>query len=285
MISEDDILVSCPKPVRYIQAVEEVLETSFQSLEIISTAYVEMGPKKDKPTNAMITTTKIMLKEGYRLGSLKAPRNLYENFISGGYANQVEETTEDQEVGDPNNFVQPCTSQENVGNWTLVELPVILDPNSKNQRGTPEELKRLVELGDKIIQPYQEGIQVIDIGNGGSIREVKIVTTMYEDTKKELIHLLAEYMDIFAWTYQDMPQLDSKIVEHKLPLKPDHSTVKQKLKRMRPKVLLKIKEEVKKQLEVGFLVPVLKKDGKVRMCMDYRDLNQARLKMIFPYLI
>ena len=55
-------------------------------------------------------------------------------------------------------------------------------------------------------------------------------------------------------------------------------------------MLLKIKEEVKKQLNTGFLkvskypqwvaniVPVLKKDGKVRRCVDYQDLNRASPK-------
>ena len=59
-------------------------------------------------------------------------------------------------------------------------------------------------------------------------------------------------------------------------------------------MLLKIKEEVKKQLDAGFLevtkypewvvniVPVPKKDGKVKMCINYRDLNRASSKNNFP---
>ena len=71
--------------------------------------------------------------------------------------------------------------------------------------------------------------------------------------------------------------------------------VKQKLRRMRTEWLLKIKEEVTKQLKVGFIkplhqvdwianvVPVPKKDEKVRMCVDFRDLNKACPKDDFPF--
>ena len=50
-----------------------------------------------------------------------------------------------------------------------------------------------------------------------------------------------------------MPGLSRDIVQHRLPLNPDCSQVKQKLRRMKPEMSLKIKEEVKKQFDVGFL--------------------------------
>ncbi|PKI75254.1 hypothetical protein CRG98_004294 [Punica granatum] len=59
-------------------------------------------------------------------------------------------------------------------------------------------------------------------------------------------------------------------------------------------LLLRIKEDVVKQINAGFLevcnysewvaniVPVEKKDGRVRVCVDYRDLNKASSKDNFP---
>ena len=111
---------------------------------------------------------------------------------------------------------------------------------------------------------------------------MKIGTTLSPATIEELIDLLQDYSDVFAWSYQDMPGLDTDIVVHRLPLREECMPVKQKLRRVKPEMLLKIKEEVKKQLDAGFLemakypqwvaniVPVPKKDGKVRMCVDYR---------------
>uniref|UniRef100_A0A2N9F1L3 Uncharacterized protein n=1 Tax=Fagus sylvatica TaxID=28930 RepID=A0A2N9F1L3_FAGSY len=108
-------------------------------------------------------------------------------------------------------------------------------------------------------------------------REVKIGTRCTTEQKEALIALLREFHEIFAWSYQDMPGLDTDIVVHKIPLKPECKPVKQALRRMKPEVILKIKEEVEKQLKAGFLstvtysdwvaniVPVPKKDGKQRM--------------------
>ncbi|KAI5439319.1 hypothetical protein KIW84_024916 [Lathyrus oleraceus] len=51
-----------------------------------------------------------------------------------------------------------------------------------------------------------------------------------------------------------MPVLDSEIVEHRLPLKLECSPVKQKLRRTHLDMVVKIKEEVQKQIDVVFLV-------------------------------
>ena len=115
-----------------------------------------------------------------------------------------------------------------------------------------------------------------------------------KDIKDELIALLMEFKEIFAWSYQDMLGLDTKIVIHKILVKSECPLVLQALQRMKSEVILKIKEEVEKQLKACFLtaiayfdwvakiVPMPKKDGKVCLCVDYRDLNRANMKENFP---
>ena len=117
---------------------------------------------------------------------------------------------------------------------------------------------------------------------------------MFSEMRQQLYNLLKEFKDIFAWSYKDMPGLDPEIVQHQLPLKPECYLIKQRLRRMKPEVLLNIKEEVEKQFNAGFLavvqypqwvanvVLVPKKDENIRMCVDYRDLNRASPKDDFP---
>ena len=81
--------------------------------------------------------------------------------------------------------------------------------------------------------------------------------------------------------------LDKEIAVHRIPVKPGCLLVRQALRRMKFEIILKIKEEVEKQLNASFLtalaysnwvaniVPMPKKDGNVCMCVDYRDLNRV----------
>nr|KYP41617.1 Transposon Ty3-I Gag-Pol polyprotein [Cajanus cajan] len=91
-----------------------------------------------------------------------------------------------------------------------------------------------------------------------------------------------------------MPGLDRGLVEHRLPMIPGKKPVKQSLRRFAPEVIEKIKEEIERLLKAKFIrtsryaewisnvVPVIKKNGKLRVFIDFRDLNTATPKDEYP---
>ncbi|KAJ9704055.1 hypothetical protein PVL29_005372 [Vitis rotundifolia] len=147
---------------------------------------------------------------------------------------------------------------------------------------------------DERVSPAVGDTEIVDFGTADQPRELRIGSDLSIDERDSLIQLLRAYLDVFAWSYEDMPGLDPSIVQHRLPLLPHARPVKQKLRRLHPRWSLQVKEEIQKQLSVGFLsvveypewlanvVPVPKKDGKVRVCVDFRDLNKASPKDDFP---
>lgn len=110
----------------------------------------------------------------------------------------------------------------------------------------PKELARLLQQESKLIQPHQESLETVNLGTEDCKKEIRIGANLHAKVKKRLIELLHEYVNVFAWSYQDIPGLDTNIVMHCLPLKQDCPPVKQKLRRTRPDMAIKIKEEVQK---------------------------------------
>ncbi|PKI53834.1 hypothetical protein CRG98_025775 [Punica granatum] len=154
-----------------------------------------------------------------------------------------------------------------------------------------ESLRRLEDRQLTSLKPT-EGINV---GTKDEPRTLKIGTGLDPTQRARMIDFLTRYQEVFAWSYADMPGLDPSIVKHFLPLDTEKFPPKrQQLRRQRASLLLRIKEEVVKQINAGFLevcnysewvaniVPVEKKDGRVRVCVDYRDLNKASPKDNFP---
>ena len=72
-----------------------------------------------------------------------------------------------------------------------------------------------------------------------------------------------------------MPGLDTDIVQHFLPLKPECVPVKQKLRRTHPDMAVKIKEEVQKQIDVGFLVTSTYPNGWPILCLFLRKMEKS----------
>jgi hypothetical protein len=84
-----------------------------------------------------------------------------------------------------------------------------------------------------------------------------------------------------------MSGLDHSIVEHRLPIKPGYQPFQQHPRQCNPKIYPDIKADITKLLDAGFIrqcryvewisniVPIYKKNGKLRVCIDFRDLNKA----------
>jgi hypothetical protein len=106
--------------------------------------------------------------------------------------------------------------------------------------------------------------------------------------------LLREFADVFTWTYEDLKTYDTSVIEHKIPLKEEAKTFKQKLRQINPTLLSVMQREVKKLLDaqiivplrysiwVANLVPVRKKSGEIRLCVDFRNLNRSSRKDNYP---
>ena len=91
-----------------------------------------------------------------------------------------------------------------------------------------------------------------------------------------------------------MKEYDPTIIQHTIPIKENEKTFKQKLTRINPLLILLIEKEVKKLFDVKIivpirfsnwianLVPVRKKSGEIKICIDFRNLNKASLKDNYP---
>uniref|UniRef100_A0A2N9IID4 Uncharacterized protein n=1 Tax=Fagus sylvatica TaxID=28930 RepID=A0A2N9IID4_FAGSY len=125
--------------------------------------------------------------------------------------------------------------------------------NSDEEIELPNDILEALERQDEGSKPNIEELEIVNLANEGEEpREVKIGTRCAAEQKEALIALLREFHEIFAWSYQDMPGLDTDIVVHKIPLKPECKPVKQALRRMKPEVILKIKEGSGKAVEGRF---------------------------------
>jgi hypothetical protein len=59
----------------------------------------------------------------------------------------------------------------------------------------------------------------VNIGPGDGPRPTCVSAKLDPKYMQELINLLKEYQDCFAWEYYEMPGLSRSIVEHRLPIK------------------------------------------------------------------
>ncbi|KAI4370245.1 hypothetical protein MLD38_018615 [Melastoma candidum] len=150
-----------------------------------------------------------------------------------------------------------------------------------------------VQSRESLMMPC-DSLVGVNLGEASSPRIVFISSSMNKELFNSIKATLEEFKDCFAWDYTEMPGLDRRLVEHKLPIKTGFKPVQQAPRRMTHEVTQAVFEEVKKLFKAGYIrtsrytewissiVPVIKKNGKIRVCIDFRDLNRATPKDEYP---
>ena len=123
---------------------------------------------------------------------------------------------------------------------------------------------------------------LVMVADGKSLNMGKVCS---EIEQENFIHLCQEFNDIFSWTYDDLKGFDPRLFQHTIDLVDDAKPVRQKKRPVNPKIEPLIRKELSKLIEAHIifpikhsswvvnLVPIRKKNGKISLCVDFRDLN------------
>jgi hypothetical protein len=79
-------------------------------------------------------------------------------------------------------------------------------------------------------------LEEVDTGDGTVPRPTFVNKNPDPMFKLELIKIFKEYVDCFAWNYNEMPGLSRDLVEHKLLIKPGFKPYKQPRRNFNPDI-------------------------------------------------
>ncbi|KAL0561554.1 hypothetical protein IC582_001988 [Cucumis melo] len=120
---------------------------------------------------------------------------------------------------------------------------------------------------------------------------VSMVDTREVDVSLSSEPVVRDYPDVFPKELQGLPP--HRVIEFAIELEPGTVPISKALYKMAPVELKELKVQLQELLDKGFIRPsvspwgapvlfVKKKDGSMRLCIDYRELNKVTVKNKYP---
>ncbi|GJQ96448.1 putative reverse transcriptase domain-containing protein [Tanacetum coccineum] len=118
-----------------------------------------------------------------------------------------------------------------------------------------------------------------------------VMDTSLESPNIENLSVVREFADVFPDELPGLPP--AREIEFGIELIPSAEPISKAPYRMAPVELKELKEQLQEMLENGFIRPsvspwgapvlfVKKKDGSMRLCIDYRELNRITIRNRYP---
>eukprot|EP00253_Pinus_taeda_P028310 PITA_28310 len=151
----------------------------------------------------------------------------------------LKNSTEDELIS---NFIyEPSSVSSEIHN----HLTTILESESQNNLETENSSQILVGSPSKSV--------TIEIEPG---KTLNINPNLTDDQKQQLMKLLKENKEAFAWDYKDMKGISPELCTHRIYIKEGSRPVCQPQRRMNPNLREIVKEELQKLLNAGFIYPI-----------------------------
>lgn len=145
---------------------------------------------------------------------------------------------------------------------------------------SPESNKSKENDGPEVEELYEE---LIDPTN--NTQTTFIGAGFTNELREKIDPLLEKDIRSFAWSHADMIGINPETITHKLNIDSEFKPIKQKRRKVGTERNKVINDEVSKLLENGLIkevqypdwlantIVVPKKNGKMRACIDFTDLN------------
>eukprot|EP00253_Pinus_taeda_P031171 PITA_31171 len=168
-----------------------------------------------------------------------------------------------------------------ISNHEKERLPSSSEPSpNKAEKGLEKPSEKVIEN----LEQSEDKVQKIDP------KQKKYVQPLEEESGIWTI----DFDGALGKDKEDLKEYDKKIIQHTIPIKPDQKPFRKKLRRINPRLLPSIEKEVNKLYKVGIIVPIKffdwisnlvptrKKNGEIRLCVDFRNLNKVSMKDNYP---
>jgi hypothetical protein len=135
----------------------------------------------------------------------------------------------------------------------------------------------------KIKNPNKQIDEALEfiIGMEMDPRMVKIGKGTTEKERMEILDLIREFKYTFTWNCDELKAYRGDAIQHDIPLTEGAKRFRQKLRHINPKLARQIKKELQKMVDAGIIAPirysswmsnlvvVRKKNGDIRLCVDF----------------
>jgi hypothetical protein len=157
---------------------------------------------------------------------------------------------------------------------------------------TKSKAHELQIIGWTLIEDQQ--LMKLNMGTTVELQLVKINAQLEISKVLEVKQLLKEFKGVFAWTYKDLNRIPLEPAQHIIEFDITIPPIHQAMYILNPNYVISVKQNIDKLLTTRFIqfveeatclspiVVVPKKNGKLKICIDFIKLNATTKKDPYP---